>query len=226
MQIHASTVSLISVLHSSVEKLNISPAIIAQWGMQMYRFLEFFVALVLLVLLSPFILLISLLILITMGRPILFTQQRIGLNAKPFKIYKFRTMTLSDRPEHELVGDETRLTWLGRWLRKFSLDELPQLFNILEGELSFVGPRPLLMHHLKSYTLEQSRRHLVKPGLTGWAQINGRNSLKWEDKLKLDVWYVDNRTWWLDLKIIFITLFVVIIAKDVEYQQHTVGSKE
>lgn len=196
------------------------------WDIDMYRFLEFLFALVLLVALSPLFLLVCLLILINMGRPIFFTQLRTGLNSKPFKIIKFRTMTLCDKPDHEVVGDESRLTGLGWWLRKFSIDEWPQLINILLGDLSFVGPRPLLMHHLKSYTLEQSRRHLVKPGLTGWAQINGRNSIKWEDKLKLDVWYVDNKSWWLDLKILFITLFVVISAKGVAYEDHTVGTEE
>lgn len=192
----------------------------------MQRLIEMMLAVVLLIILSPLMALISLAIIITMGRPIFFTQLRTGLNAKPFKIIKFRTMAVSDKPDIELIGDDSRLTPLGKMLRKFSLDELPQLFNIIKGDLSFVGPRPLLMHHLKSYTPMQARRHLVKPGLTGWAQINGRNSLKWEDKLKLDVWYVDNKSLWLDLKIIVITLFVVIIAKDVEYQEHTVGSKE
>lgn len=192
----------------------------------MQRLFEFTASLFLLLMLAPLMLIVALLILITMGRPIFFMQLRPGLNAKPFKIIKFRTMTLSNRPEIELVGDDSRLTALGRWLRKFSIDEWPQLINILKGDISFVGPRPLLMHHLKYYTPEQARRHLVKPGLTGWAQINGRNSIKFEDKLKLDVWYVDNKSWWLDLKIMFITMFVVIVAKDVEYQQHTVGSKE
>lgn len=192
----------------------------------MQRLFEFIASLFLLVMLSPLMLIVSLLILITMGRPIFFMQLRPGLNAKPFKIIKFRTMTLSDRPDAELDGDDSRLTPLGRWLRKFSIDEWPQLINILKGDISFVGPRPLLMHYLKYYTPEQARRHLVKPGLTGWAQINGRNSIKLEDKLKLDVWYVDNKSWWLDLKIMFITMFVVIVAKDVEYQHHTVGSKE
>lgn len=190
------------------------------------RIVETMLALALLILLAPFLCLLTLLIFVTMGRPIFFTQLRTGLNARPFKIIKFRTMTTSDRPDIELIGDETRLTALGRWMRKYSLDELPQLINIILGDLSFVGPRPLLMHFVKHYTDEQARRHLVKPGLTGWAQINGRNSIKWEEKLKLDVWYVDNRSLWLDLKIIFITLFVVIGAKDVEYKEHTVGSKE
>lgn len=190
------------------------------------RIVETMLALALLILLAPFLCLLTLLIFVTMGRPIFFTQLRSGLNARPFKIIKFRTMRTSDRPDIELIGDETRLTALGRWMRKYSLDELPQLINIILGDLSFVGPRPLLMHFVKHYTDEQARRHLVKPGLTGWAQINGRNSIKWEEKLKLDVWYVDNRSFWLDLKIIFITLFVVIGAKDVEYKEHTVGSKE
>lgn len=194
--------------------------------MVMYRLIEFIVAFILLIVLTPIMLLVSFLILITMGWPVLFTQVRSGLNAKPFIIYKFRTMKVCTKADSDQVWDETRLTWLGKWLRKFSLDELPQLFNILKGDLSFVGPRPLLMHLVKFYTPEQAKRHLVKPGLTGWAQINGRNSIKWEDKLKLDVWYVQNRSWWLDLKIIFVTLFVVIRAKDVEYQEHTVGSEE
>ncbi|HSX19742.1 MAG TPA: sugar transferase [Gammaproteobacteria bacterium] len=192
----------------------------------MQRFLEYLLASCLIISLAPFMLIVSLLILITMGRPIFFTQLRTGLHAKPFKIIKFRTMDVSDKPDDETHGDDTRLTPLGKWLRKFSIDEWPQLFNIIKGDLSFVGPRPLLTYHLKNYTPEQSRRHQVKPGLTGWAQINGRNSIKWEDKLKLDVWYVDHKSWWLDLKIVLITLFVVITAKDVEYQQHTVGSKK
>jgi lipopolysaccharide/colanic/teichoic acid biosynthesis glycosyltransferase len=160
-----------------------------------------------------------------MGRPIFFTQLRTGLNAKPFKIVKFRTMHVSDKPDIELLGDDSRLTPLGKWMRKFSIDEWPQLLNIIRGDLSFVGPRPLLMHHLKYYTPEEFRRHLVKPGMTGWAQINGRNSIKWEDKLRLDVWYVDNQSLWLDIKIFLKTVYVVLCAKDVEYQQHTVGHK-
>ncbi len=190
----------------------------------MLRLIECTIALALLILMAPLLLLVSIVILISMGRPIFFTQLRTGLRARPFKIIKFRTMTVTDGPE--IDGDDSRLTPVGKWLRKFSIDEWPQLLNILKGDLSFVGPRPLLMHHLKHYTPEQKRRHLVKPGITGWAQINGRNSLTLEDKIKLDVWYVDNRSLWLDLKIILITLFVVIVAKDVEYKAHTVSSKE
>ncbi len=192
----------------------------------MQRVVEFILALVLIVLLSPVLLGIALIVLITMGRPIFFTQLRPGLNAKPFRIIKFRTMSLSNKPDVELLEDESRLTLCGKWLRKFSLDELPQLFNILMGHLSFVGPRPLLMYYLKHYTPEQARRHLVKPGMTGWAQINGRNSVKWEDKVKLDVWYVDNRSLWLDLKIVFLTFFVVLAAKDVEYSENVTGYKQ
>lgn len=192
----------------------------------MFRFIEFTVALCLLILLAPIMLLVALLILFTMGRPIFFTQLRHGLHAKLFRIYKFRTMTVSDKPEIELLGNDARLTLVGRWLRKFSLDELPQLINILKGDLSFVGPRPLLSYYLDTYTPEQAQRHLVKPGLTGWAQINGRNSIKLEEKLKLDVWYVHNKSWWLDLKIIIITLFVVLVAKDVDYKEHTAEIKK
>lgn len=192
----------------------------------MGRVLEFCTALLLIILLSPVAIIVSLLILITMGRPILFKQKRPGKYAKPFTIYKFRTMTnkkLALDQIEDVASSEARLTTLGRWLRKFSLDEFPQFYNILRGDLSFVGPRPLLMGHLKLYTPDQMRRHNVKPGMTGWAQINGRNSVKWEDKLKLDLWYVDNRNWWLDLKIMFITLFVVIGARDVEYQSNPPG---
>lgn len=182
-------------------------------------------AIVLLIVMAPLLLLISLIILIAMGRPIFFTQLRTGLQARPFKIIKFRTMTVTDGPE--IDGDDSRLTFVGKWLRKFSIDEWPQLLNIIKGDLSFVGPRPLLMHNLKNYTPEQNRRHLVKPGITGWAQINGRNSITLEDKLKLDVWYVDNRSLWLDLKIILITLFVVMAAKDVDYSKaHSMGPKK
>jgi sugar transferase EpsL len=187
----------------------------------LHRVIEFLVALALVVLLAPELLFIAALIFITMGWPIIFIQPRLGLNGKTFMIYKFRTMTVNESPDLAPI-DDSRLTWLGKWLRKFSLDELPQLFNIIKGDLSFVGPRPLLVDFLNFYTPEQARRQLVKPGMTGWAQINGRNSLSWEEKFKLDVWYVDNKSWWLDLKIILITLFVVIGAKDVEYSEHTV----
>ena len=144
-----------------------------------------------------------------MGRPIIFTQQRPGLSGKPFTIYKFRTMNDERDAQGNLLPDEQRLTRFGKFLRKTSLDELPELFNVLKGDMSLVGPRPLLMEYLPLYSAEQARRHEVKPGITGWAQINGRNTLAWEDKFNLDVWYVDHLSFWLDVKILFITLLKV-----------------
>lgn len=163
-----------------------------------------------LVILSPMMLIIALVIRLTMGPPVLFRQQRPGLHGRPFTLYKFRTMTEA-RDEHgNLLPDEQRLTRLGRFLRSTSLDELPELWNVLKGDMSLVGPRPLLMEYLPLYTPEQARRHEVKPGLTGWAQVNGRNAISWEEKFKLDVWYVDNLSFWLDLKILALTLISVL----------------
>jgi sugar transferase EpsL len=163
-----------------------------------------------LILIAPVMGVIGVLVWISMGRPILFTQLRPGLRARPFTIYKFRTMADRHDKSGGLLPDAERLTRFGRFLRSTSLDELPELFNVLKGEMSLVGPRPLLMQYLERYTPEQARRHEVKPGLTGWAQVNGRNAISWEDKFKLDVWYVDNRTLWLDLKIIALTILKVI----------------
>lgn len=146
----------------------------------------------------------------TMGRPILFKQLRSGLHGRPFYLYKFRTMTDARNAGGQLLPDEQRLTRLGRWLRATSLDELPELWNVLKGDMSLVGPRPLLMEYLERYTPEQARRHEVKPGITGWAQVNGRNALSWEEKFRLDVWYVDNWSLWLDLKILFMTVLKVL----------------
>ncbi|GIW60953.1 MAG: sugar transferase [Patescibacteria group bacterium] len=145
-----------------------------------------------------------------MGSPVLFRQVRPGLHGKPFVMYKFRTMTEERDAEGRLLPDEKRLTPFGAWLRSWSLDELPELFNVLKGDMSLVGPRPLLMEYLDRYTPEQFRRHEVKPGITGWAQINGRNAISWEEKFKLDVWYVDNWSIWLDMKIIALTIWKVI----------------
>jgi len=169
------------------------------------RAFDFVVALVLLLMLSPLILATAILIAWGMGSPVIFRQQRPGLNGHPFGVLKFRTMSDKVGPDGRLLPDEARLTALGAVLRRFSLDELPQLFNVLKGEMSLVGPRPLLMEYLPLYSAVQMRRHEVRPGVTGWTQVNGRNALSWEDKFALDVWYVDNRSFWLDLKILAMT---------------------
>ncbi|HOJ52805.1 MAG TPA: sugar transferase [Syntrophales bacterium] len=178
--------------------------------MHFKRAFDFFLSLIMLIITFPLMGLTALLILITMGKPVLFKQQRPGLYGRPFTIYKFRTMNnLRDR-NGKLLPDEKRLTKVGRWIRKLSLDELPQLFNVLKGDMSFVGPRPLLMEYIPRYTQEQARRHEVKPGITGWAQVNGRNATTWEERFRLDVWYVDNRSFWLDMKIILLTIREVL----------------
>lgn len=163
-----------------------------------------------LLLFSPILLITSALIRINLGTPILYKQIRPGFRGKPFRLYKFRTMT--DEKDHDgnFLPDADRLTGFGRFLRAASVDELPELLNILKGEMSLVGPRPLLMRYLDRYTPEQARRHEVKPGLTGWTQVNGRNALSWEEKFQLDVWYVDHRTFWLDIKIILMTIRQVL----------------
>ncbi len=163
-----------------------------------------------LILLSPFILLTALSVAFFLGTPVLFRQKRPGYRGRPFFIYKFRTMTDASDSTGNLLPDSERLTRLGHFLRSISLDELPELFNILRGEMSLVGPRPLLMEYLERYSPEQMRRHDVYPGLTGWAQVNGRNAITWQDKFRHDVWYVDNWSFWLDIKIIFMTLWKVI----------------
>jgi sugar transferase EpsL len=162
------------------------------------------------ILLAPVMLAVALLVLLTMGRPVLFRQQRPGLRGKPFTLYKFRTMRDARSASGELLPDELRLTTFGKWLRSTSLDELPELFNVLKGEMSLVGPRPLLMEYLPRYSPEQARRHEVKPGITGWAQVNGRNALSWEEKFRLDVWYVDHWNLWLDVKILLLTIWKVL----------------
>jgi sugar transferase EpsL len=173
------------------------------------RSLDIIIAGLGLLILSPLLIVISLVILIQIGRPVLFIQMRPGLNGKPFYMYKFRTMTDETDELGNLLPDEQRLTSLGRFLRSTSLDELPELFNVIKGDMSLVGPRPLLMQYLERYTPEQARRHEVKPGITGWAQINGRNAITWEEKFVLDVWYVDNWSLWLDMKILAMTLVKV-----------------
>jgi len=161
-------------------------------------------------LLSPVMILIAAVIRLTMGKPVFFRQIRPGLHGKPFTIYKFRTMLNAYDKNGNLLPDKERLTRLGSFLRSSSLDELPELYNIIKGDMSIVGPRPLLMQYLGRYTPEQARRHEVRPGLTGWAQINGRNAITWDEKFRLDVWYADNQSLLLDMKIILMTIAKVI----------------
>ena len=172
--------------------------------------LDVFASLVALVLLFPLFLLVYLVALSQHGSPVFFTQIRAGLHGKPFRMYKFRSMNNARSLNGMLMPDAQRLTPFGRWLRATSIDELPELLNILRGEMSFIGPRPLLMQYLPLYTPEQARRHDVKPGFSGWAQINGRNAISWKEKFKLDVWYVEHQSLWLDLRIFMLTVWKVI----------------
>ena len=174
------------------------------------RLLDLALTIPLLILISPLLLVIALLVLIFHGRPVLFRQLRPGYRGQPFYVYKFRTMTEDHDEQGNLLPDTHRLTRLGSFLRTWSLDELPEFFHVLSGKMSLVGPRPLLMQYLDRYEPEQARRHDVLPGITGWAQINGRNTLTWEDKFRYDVWYVENWSFWLDIKILAITFWKVI----------------
>ena len=171
--------------------------------------------------LSPLLIAITVAIYVTRGRPIFFRQTRPGLHANPFRVIKFCTMTNGCDADGCLLPDCDRLTRLGQWLRSSSLDELPELFNILKGDMSIVGPRPLLMQYLKRYTPEQARRHLVKPGLTGWAQVNGRNAITWQEKFVFDLWYVDNCSFKLDLKIIGMTIRSVLKREGISAEGET-----
>lgn len=184
------------------------------------RSLDIVVSSIVLLVFSPLMLGIALLVWRQLGRPVLFRQVRPGLHGKPFVMYKFRTMTDARDASGNLLPDRQRLTGFGQWLRSTSLDELPELFNVLKGEMSLVGPRPLLMEYLDRYTPEQARRHEVRPGITGWTQIHGRNALTWEEKFKLDVWYVDNWNLWLDIKILWRTLWVVLKRDGISAQGH------
>ena len=179
------------------------------------RVFDFTGGVVLLILTAPVIIILAVLISINMGPPVFFRQERPGLGGKPFYLLKFRTMNNMFDGQGKLLPDEQRLTRLGKRLRKCSLDELPQLINVLKGDISFVGPRPLLMQYLDRYTPEQARRHEVKPGITGWAQVNGRNAISWDEKFRYDVWYVDNRSFWLDLKILWLTLLKFLKAEGI-----------
>jgi sugar transferase EpsL len=171
-----------------------------------------------LLLLGPLLIILAIIIRLRMGKPVLFCQQRPGLDGKGFVIYKFRTMIDQTDKSGKPLPDEIRLPALGRFLRSTSLDELPELFNVLKGDMSVVGPRPLMMKYLNRYTPDQARRHEVKPGITGWAQVNGRNAISWEDKFKLDVWYVDNWSIMLDIKIILKSVWMVVTRQGITQQ--------
>jgi lipopolysaccharide/colanic/teichoic acid biosynthesis glycosyltransferase len=163
----------------------------------------------------PVMIVLAVAVLVTMGRPVLFTQLRPGLHGSPFRLAKFRTMIEQAPPGERALSDAERLTTFGRFLRSTSLDELPELWNVLVGDMSLVGPRPLLMEYLPLYTPEQARRHEVRPGVTGWAQVNGRNAISWEDKFALDVWYVDHQSLWLDLAILLRTVAKVMTREGI-----------
>lgn len=193
-------------------------------GISGKRILDVTLALSGMVLLLPLLVPVALVILLKLGRPIFFSQQRAGLGGKPFRIYKFRTMTDARDADGRLLSDKERLTPLGVFLRRTSLDELPELYNVLKGDLSLVGPRPLFLRYLPYYTEREQLRHCVKPGITGWAQINGRNSLPWDKRLALDVWYVENRSMRLDLAILLKTMVKVVTREGVSADSDEVES--
>ncbi len=173
-----------------------------------------------LLLLVPVLVAVALLVWRQIGKPVLFWQTRPGKDGKPFRMVKFRTMRDAWDAEGKLLPDAERMTALGRFLRAASLDELPELWNVLKGDMSLVGPRPLLMQYLPLYSAEQARRHEVRPGITGWAQVNGRNAISWEKKFELDVWYVDHQSFWLDLKILWLTLWAVGRRDGIRHEGH------
>ena len=178
-----------------------------------------------LILLSPFIAILAIAIYLKMGSPVVFSQPRGGKDNSIFTFYKFRTMTDEKDSDGNLLPDMERLTPLGEFLRQTSLDELPQLWNVLRGDMSFIGPRPFVAAYLERYTTEQARRHDVKPGITGWAQINGRNSISWEEKFALDLWYIDHWSLWLDLKILFLTVFKIVSKEGIDEDQNTTSTE-
>ena len=177
----------------------------------MKRYLDLILSVILIMLLALPILILVYQVRKKVGSPIFFRQVRPGMNSKPFEMIKFRTMTDACGDDGRLLPDSERLTKFGQWLRSTSLDELPELWNVLKGEMSLVGPRPLLIEYLPLYNSEQARRHEVRPGVTGWAQVNGRNAISWEEKFELDVWYVNNRSLWLDIKILSLTIKKVLV---------------
>ena len=186
------------------------------------RIFDLFLIILSLPFLLPIYLLIILLALTQLNFPILFKQSRPGLNGKIFTMYKFKTMTDECDKDGILLSEEVRFTKFGKFLRSTSMDELPSLWNVLKGDMSLVGPRPLLVQYLTRYSIKQARRHEVKPGITGWAQVNGRTTISWDEKFDLDVWYVDNHSIWLDIKIIFKTLKKVFLRKDISTNQGSI----
>src|SRR5882672_10985050 len=189
------------------------------------RLFDLIVGAVTLVLMSPLILLIGLLVAVFLGKPVVFRQQRPGLNGKLFTLLKFRTMTEPVGLSEELVTDSARITPFGRLLRSTSLDELPELINVIRGEMSIVGPRPLLVRYLGRYSPFQTRRHEVLPGITGWAQVNGRNAVSWDQKFALDVWYVDHQSFWLDMKIIALTTMNLVRREGINQPGHATAQE-
>lgn len=191
----------------------------------MKRLFDFVVALFLLVILLPVLLVLALLIRIVLGSPVLFRQQRPGRHGRLFMLYKFRTMARAVDSNGNELPDELRMTPFGAWLRRASLDELPELWNVIRGDMSLVGPRPLLPEYLTLYSPRQTRRHDVRPGITGWAQVNGRNSISWDERLEMDVWYVEHRSFWLDLRVLVDTLTTVFAGRGVNHHGHVTMPK-
>lgn len=191
----------------------------------MKRVFDFYIALLALILLSPVICIVAVLIRFKLGSPIFFTQNRPGLNGQIFKMMKFRTMLDGTDKNGNLLPDDLRMTKFGTFLRSASLDELPGLLNVLNGDMSLVGPRPLLVEYLPLYNQEQATRHTVRPGITGWAQVNGRNAISWDDKFKLDVWYVKNQHFWLDIKILLLTVKKVFVREGISADGHVTIDK-
>jgi lipopolysaccharide/colanic/teichoic acid biosynthesis glycosyltransferase len=191
----------------------------------MKRVLDFILALIGLIILTLPLLLLIVIIYFTFGRPVFFRQVRPGMHAIPFEMIKFRTMTSERGEDGCLLPDAMRLTPFGKLMRSTSIDELPELWNVLKGDMSLVGPRPLLMEYLPMYSEDQARRHNVRPGITGWAQVNGRNAICWEEKFKLDIWYVDNKSLWLDIQILLATIKKVLNRDGINYEGESTASK-
>ena len=195
------------------------------WSRMLKRLFDIVASILALIILFPVFLIVAYKIFRKLGSPVIFRQTRPGMHGKPFEMIKFRTMFDAFDDYGCLLPDDQRMTRLGSFLRSTSLDELPELWNVLKGDMSLVGPRPLLMEYLPLYSPEQARRHDVRPGITGWAQVNGRNALSWDEKFKLDVWYVDNQSWWLDIKILFMTVKKVLVREGISAEGEVTMTK-